>query len=190
MAEGPQGHRAAGEPRHSRHRRPLRGHRVRYGLSEGDARPRHQRLHAGQDPQPGDHRHLQCRRHHLRAVAPLCGHGPLRLPQADSQGPAGGRPDGAHRGLHQQGGLLGAQPRHRHRATPLDAVVPVDEALCRHRPAARDERRAEVLSHEIQEHLQELAGEHPGLVHLAPAVVGTPHSRLLLWRGRKRLRGG
>ena len=143
----------AGEPRHPRHRGPLCRHRVRYGLSEGDTRPRHQRLHAGQDPQPGDHRHLQPRRHHQRPVAHLRRHGPHGLPQADCQGPAGGRTDGEGRGLYQQGGLLRAQPRHRHRAAPLHAVVPLDEALRRHRPAARHERRAEVLSRQVQEHL-------------------------------------
>ena len=36
-----------GKSRHSRHRRPLCGHRVWYRLFEGDTCPRHQRLHAG-----------------------------------------------------------------------------------------------------------------------------------------------
>ena len=58
VAEGQESHRAVGEPCHPRHRGRIRGHGVRYGLPEGDARPRRERLHAGREAQPALHRHI------------------------------------------------------------------------------------------------------------------------------------
>ena len=179
MAARAEGHRAAGGARHSRHRGPLRRHRVRHRLPEGDTRPRRERLPAGQDPPPGDHRHLQPRRHHLRPVAPLRRHGPYGGPQADSPGPRSRRPAREGGRLREQGGLQRTQPGHSRRAAPLQAVVPLHEAHGRHRPAARARRQAQVLSHEVRHDLSQLAREHPGLVHQPSALVGTQDSRLL-----------
>ena len=41
-------------------------------------------------------------------------------------------------------------------------------------------RGGALLPPEVGEHLQPLAGEHPRLVHLAPALVGAPHPGLVL----------
>ena len=65
VAERSEGDCSFGEPCDSCDRRPLRRYRVRYGLSEGYSGARHQRLYAGQDTQPRDHRYLQCRRNDL-----------------------------------------------------------------------------------------------------------------------------
>ena len=47
--------------------------------------------------------------------------------------------------------------------------------------------RGPLRTGELDHHLQPVAHEHPGLVHLAPALVGPPHSGLVR-RGRQRLR--
>ena len=46
------------------------------------------------------------------------------------------------------------------------------------------ERRREVLPRALDLDLQPLAGEHPGLVHLAPALVGPPDPGLVRRRGK------
>ncbi len=179
-------HRPLGRPRHPRHRGPLRRRGIWYGLSEGDAGARRQRLCPGTNPPPGQHRHLQPRRHPVRRGRPLRRSGPDGRTRPNHHRPAAGRTDGTGGGLRKQRGLLRAQPRYRRRTTPVQTVVPVDEALCRHRPAARAQRRHQILSHQVRHHLPELARDHSGLVHLATAVVGTPHPGLVPADGRGR----
>jgi valyl-tRNA synthetase len=48
-------------------------------------------------------------------------------------------------------------------------------------------RRDPVLPRELGQHLQPVAEQHPGLVHLAPALVGPPDSGLVWRRGRRSL---
>jgi len=91
------------------------------------------------------------------------------------------------RRLHQQRGLFGAHGRG-HRAETLDAVVPLDAGAGRTGDEGRDGGCDPFRAREIQEHLPSLDGEHQGLVHLAPAVVGPAHSGVL--SSQRRLRGG
>src|SRR6185295_20263209 len=73
------------------------------------------------------------------------------------------------------------------RADAHRPVVPEDGRLGQDRPAGGRQRRGEILPRTLDQHLQPLAGEHPGLVHIAPALVGPPDSRLVR-RGGKYLR--
>ena len=65
---------------------------------------------------------------------------------------------------HRRGGRADA-----HRPVVREDGRPGEE-----RPGGRRQRRGEILPRALDQHLQPLAGEHPGLVHLAPAVVGPP----------------
>jgi valyl-tRNA synthetase len=49
----------------------------------------------------------------------------------------------------------------------------------RARPRTGGERQRQVRAAELDQHLPPLAGQHPGLVHLAPALVGPPHPGLV-----------
>ena len=51
----------------------------------------------------------------------------------------------------------------------------------------RDAARVQLRARELGQHLQPVDEQHPGLVHLAPALVGPPDSRVVR-RGRQRLR--
>ena len=61
------------------------------------------------------------------------------------------------------------------------------EALAQRGSAGGGRRRSQVLSRALDHDLQPLAGKHPGLVHLAPALVGPPDPGLVR-RARQRLR--
>src|SRR6185312_7106892 len=51
----------------------------------------------------------------------------------------------------------------------------------------RARRENQIRSAELGEHLFQLDGKHPALVHLAPALVGPPDSGLV-WAGQQSLR--
>ena len=180
-------HRTAGEPRNPRNPRRIRRYRVRYGRAESDPGARRERLHAGREIQPRGDRHLQRRRHDQRQSGAVRRHGSFRRPQKDRRRPGGSRPAGEDRGLYQQRGLFGAHGRG-HRAETLDAVVPLDGAIGRTGDEGRHGGRDPLRARKIQEHLPPLDGEHQGLVHLAPAVVGPAHSGLV--PAPRRLRSG
>ena len=91
----------------------------------------------------------------------------------------------ADRGVHQQRGILGAHGRG-HRAEALDAVVPLDGGAGPARDQGRHGGCDPLRARKIQEHLPSLDGKYQGLVHLAPVVVGTADSGLLLAQGRVR----
>ena len=148
VAQGQARRRAEGGTHDPRHRGRLRRYRVWYGLPQGDAGPRHQRPRPRTEAQPGDHRHLQRRRHHLGGRRTLCRTRPHGRAQADQPRPQRGGTDGEDRGLHQQGGILRAHQRG-HRAQALHTMVPQHAAFCRHRPRTGDGRRDRVLSQEV-----------------------------------------
>ena len=62
----------------------------------------------------------------------------------------------------------------------LEAVVREDEAARRTRHRGREERRSALRPRPLEQDLLQLDEQHPGLVHLPPALVGPPHSRLHL----------
>ena len=74
--------------------------------------------------------------------------------------------------------------RHRDRAASVDAVVREDEPARQARDPRGRERRDHVLSAALAQRLHVVDDEHPRLVHLAPAVVGTSHSGVVLRRLR------
>ena len=86
----------------------------------------------------------------------------------------------------EQGGFLGAYER-AYRTEIVYAMVLEDGTSSPDRLGAGHERRYQVLSAEIQEHLSPLDGEYQGLVYQPSALVGAPYPSLLL-TGR-RLRG-
>ena len=186
---------AAGRPRGGAARRALDSgdprhvcrHRLRYGCLEGDAGARRERLHAGREIRVGDDRHLQRRRDDQRQGGYLRRDGSLRAAPRDRGRPATCRPARKDRGVHEQRGLLRAHGRG-YRAEAFDAVVPFDGGAGEARHARRHGGRNPFRPRKIQEYLPSLDGEHQGLVHLAPVVVGAAHSRLLPAQGR--LRGG
>ena len=94
-------------------------------------------------------------------------------------------PAGQDRGPHHAARPLLAL-RHRRRAADLQAVVRQDDAAgdagARRGQVRPDAHRPGAL----QQDLHRLAGEHPRLVHLAPALVGPPHPGLVLRRLRRR----
>ena len=131
---------------------------------------------------------------------------PLRRPQANRRRPEGARPAGVGQAAPDDGPALRPHRRGR-RADAHRPVVRRDvqararghalpRAVDRRRRARRRDRRpGEVLPRELGQHLQPVAHEHPGLVHLAPALVGPPDPGLVrrrrpdLRRARRGRRG-
>ena len=74
---------------------------------------------------------------------------------------------------------------HRHRAVALGPVVRRHEAARRAGDRGGPRRSRDLPPQALGERLLPLDGEHPRLVHLAPAVVGSPHPGLLLRRVRR-----
>ena len=113
------------------------------------------------------------------------GHGPLRMPQT-----AGERPGGAGRSDQDRGTCSSGWPqradRSRGRALSVHAVVRQDEAAGRSsdRSSAFGTRR-QVRAGALREDLLELDRERPRLVYLPSAVVGAPHSGMVLRRLRR-----
>ena len=106
----------------------------------------------------------------------------LEAREAVVDGAARGGPDRAHRALHARRPVL-APLRRADRAADLAAVVlRMDELAA---PAIEVVRDGRVRIHPEGQRpaLPRLAGEHPALVHLAPAVVGPPDPRLVPRRG-------
>ena len=91
-----------------------------------------------------------------------------------------GRGGAARRGprLPAQGRAL-RQVRGRHRALALRAVVVLDEGAGRARHRGVEEQRDHRLPGFLASGDHTLAGEHPRLERLAPALVGAPHPRLV-----------
>ena len=85
--------------------------------------------------------------------------------------------------VHNVGHLL---PLRNHcRAEGFASVVRQNGAACASRDRRSARRQDKVRPREIREKLFPLDGEYPRLVHLASALVGTPHPRVLL-RGLRR----
>ena len=99
----------------------------------------------------------------------------------------GGRParvgeaaqaDGAALRAHRRGGRADAhRPVVRGDVKPAGGHAAPGQVDRAGRARGRGARRGEVLPRALGQHLQPVAGEHPGLVHLAPALVGSPDSR-------------
>ena len=109
---------------------------------------------------------------------------PLRGAQARARRPRCGRPARQDRRSRALGRPLLPLP-HGHRAVALGPVVRRHEAARRAGDRSGPRRSHHVPPEALGERLLPLDGEHPRLVHLAPAVVGSPHPGLLLRRLRR-----
>ena len=116
-----------------------------------------------------DHRHRDA----LRRARPV------RCARRHRGRPRGGRRPRGRRAARDGHRALPAQQRH-HRAAAQDAVVHPDDAA-RGAGARGDPQRTDPdPPRAIREDLGALADRHPRLERLAPAVVGSPHPRLVL----------
>src|SRR5207342_47366 len=178
---------AADRSRDPGDRRCVRGSRIRHRCGQGHARARLQRLPRRPAPRPAADQHLHTgggdQRQRAGAVPRPR---PLHRAQAGagrsrSAGPAGGdqaaQAAGAARRPHGPGD----------RAVPYGPVVREDGRPGQARHGTRREGRGEVRPAELGEHLSPLDGEHPGLVHQPPALVGPSHPGVVR-RERKDLR--
>ena len=173
---------AARRARAADHRRRLRQDRLRHRRAEDHARPRPQRLRDRPPPRPaGDHRHRRGRPHDRG------GRRALR------------RADGRARRARRSSPRSSARGRDPRDASRTRTTVPFSPPLRRARssrssrcsgscawtsspsPAIEAVRDGRVRIHpESQSRaLPRLAGEHPPVVHLAPAVVGPPDPGLV-----------
>ena len=88
-------------------------------------------------------------------------------------------------GAHARGAAL-LPLRHRGGAAAERPVVRQHEAAGRAGAAGVARRRAALSPRALRQGLRALDGEHPGLVHQPPALVGAPHPRLVLPGGGMR----
>ena len=181
-AGGGDGDPAARRPAPEDHRRPVRQARVRHGRAEDHARPRPQRLR--------DRPHARARgdlrdrrgRPHDRGGRRVRGHDRARGARGRGRRAARGGPDRAHRALRAQRAVLAPLGR-ADRAADLAAVVHAHGRARRARARAGARRPAADQARGPAPALRGVAGEHPPLVRLAPALVGPPDPRLLPRRG-------
>ena len=178
---------AAHRPHDPGDRRRLRRPGVRHRLREDHAGARFQRLPGRAAPRPGadQHPHAGCEDQRQRAGG-LPRPRPLRGAQARARRSAGAGAAGVGEAAQAQGAALRAHRRDR-RADAHRPVVRAHGRARQARPGSGRPRRGQVLPRALDHHLQPLAREHPGLVHLAPALVGTPDPGLVR-RGGQRLR--
>ena len=80
--------------------------------------------------------------------------------------------------------------RYHRRAPALGPVVRTDEAAGGAGPRSLPERAGPVHPRAPRRRVRAMDGEHPGLVHLQAALVGTPHSGVVLRRTRVRTGDG
>ncbi len=165
------------------HRRDPGRSQVRHRRREGDPRPRLQRPRHRQAPRPRARVDPEPGRHDERQRRPLRRHGPLRRPQGREEGPRG---EGPRPGIEAAPARPAPQraQRQRRRADDLHAVVREDAAARRARARRRPRGQDEDHPRGVDEDLRALDVEHPGLVHLPPALVGPPDPRVLLRRLR------
>ena len=182
-------------PPDSRHRRRLRRPRVRLGLRQDHRRARLQRLRLRIAPRPAAHHHLHARRQGQRE-RPGCLPRPRPLRRA-----RGGAARPRSTGLPRQGRAAqacSADLRAHRPGRRADAHRPVVRGHDQARRRRHDDRRQghrrgrdgrrQVPSGAMGQHLRPVDEQHPGLVHLAPALVGPPHSGLVR-RRRRAVRG-
>ena len=174
---------AADRPHDSGHRRRLRRSRIRHRLRQDHAGARFQRLPGRPAPSAAADQHLDagCEDQRQRA--------------------------GAYRGLDrfearkrvladlQAQGLLVSEKPYKLRVPRSGRTGVIVEpmltdqwfvkmdGLAKAGLEAVANGRSEVLPRALDDDLQPVAGEHPGLVHLAPAVVGPPDSGLVRRQG-------
>ena len=197
-------HPAAGRPPDPGRRRRIFGSGKGQRRGQDHAGARFQRLRSRQTPSSARRQHHDCRGsdqprgqrglpRRPRIDARTAGDGRRRAWPGSLHGAqAGGRDDGGRR-LSRKSRAAPARrsawrPRRRaDRTVPHRSVV----RQCRRTGQAGDRigqgRAHQLCAEELGEDLFRLDGEHPALVHLAPAVVGTPDP-CMVWPGRPRLR--
>ena len=197
---GPDGDAAAHRPHDSRHRRRLRRQGVRHRLRQDHARARLQRLGGRAAPQSGADSDPESRRDDQRQRArEIPRTRSLRGAQGSAGGSRGTRPHRQREGAPD--GRAALRPHGRGRRADADGpMVRRDEdSGARHPsrifPAARsrtsalprsatasstrrtgERGRVRVRARPVAVDVPPLDQQHPGLVHLAAALVGPPHS--------------
>ncbi len=153
--------------------------RVRHRRHQGHAGPRSGRLRDRQAPRPAHpHRH-RIRRQDDGGGRQVRRAGSLRDAQADRRGHAGAGAHRPHRAVpSRRRPLLSLQDRGG--AARLQAVVRQRQAAGRGGAGGRARRAHHHRAVGVDEDLRPVDGEHPSVVHLAPAVVGPPDSRVVL----------
>ncbi len=181
---------AARGPRHPDRRRRLRRSGVRHRRGQGHAGARSERLRDRTAPPPRpDRRPHAGRTHERRGAGGVPRPGPLRRARARGRAAGRARPAREGRGARTRRPAL-LPLRHGGRAASFRPVVRPHEAAGR-AGARRLARRPRPLPPgTLHEGLRALAREHPRLVHLAAALVGPPHPRLVLSGRRLRVRHG
>ncbi len=126
---------------------------------------------------PGHPGHRRRRQHDQGGRPQVRGHGPLRLPGADRQGPEKARPAGEGGALRGAGGPLLPLQGHR-RAPGLQTVVRGGQAPGRGGHGRGAGRPHQTHPGQLGQELLRLDEQYPGLVHLPPDLVGPPHPGL------------
>ena len=103
---------------------------------------------------------------------------PLRGAQADRRAARGGGPPRQGRAAHPHGPARRSRQR-ADRAVPHRPVVRQRQGARRDGDRRGEDRPHQVRAAELGEDLFRLDGEHPALVHLAPALVGPPDPGLV-----------
>ena len=158
---------------------------IRHRGDQGHAGARPDRLRDRAPPRPARPHRDRLRRPHDGSGREVRGPGPLRVPPAHRRGHAGAGPDRPHRAV---------PPRRRASAIAARRVVePLvsKQWYVRVKPLAEPavkavrSRRMRIIPRAWAKTYYHWMEQHPRLVHLAPALVGPPHPRLALRRGRR-----
>ena len=158
---------------------------VRHRRGEGDAGPRLQRLRDRPAPQPADDLDPGRDGAVNAEGGTVRGAGPLRRAQG-GEGQAEGAGARARREAARARRRSLPALRDRGRADDLDAVVREDGAAGQAGDRGGGAGEDQVRPRELDEDLLPLDAQHPGLVHLAPALVGPPHPGLVLRSAARR----
>ncbi len=187
-ARRPGGRPAARRPAPADHRRRVRQDRLRHRRAEDHAGPRPQRL---RDRAPsraaGDRRHRRGRAHDRRRRRRLRGADRRRGAGARRRRPRGAGARARARGVRPHRALQPALGRAR-RAAHLAAVVHADGRARRPGDRGRPRRPRPDPPRVAVQALPRLAVGDPAVVHLAPAVVGSPDPGLVPRRRRSTAR--
>ena len=171
------------------HRRHVRRSRVRHGRGEDHAGARLQRLPGRRAPRPARSSPSSRSTRRVNENAPLAYQGLDRF-EARKRVLADLETAGLVESVKPHK-LMRAALAALRRDRRADALGPVVRAHGRHGeggPRGGREGRHALRARGVDQDLRPVAGEHPGLVHLAPALVGPPDSRVVR-RRRHALRG-
>ena len=174
---------AADRPPDPDRRRRARRPGVRHRRRQGHARARPERLRDRPAARPGQPDRAR-RARHRHGAGPLRGDGPLRGAPRRRRRPARGGADRRREAPVRPRGRSLRPLRHRDRAAALGAVVRQGRDARRRRRGRRPRRQRRHPPRVDGPALLRLGRQHARLVHLASALVGSPHPGLVRPPGR------